>query len=389
MAKKWNFGALFVCQESTFNVDPDADGSDYKHVKAAADAAFAPSVAVVERDGLLESMARLAHVMGPKGGTLSFRLEMKGSGTPATSTATEAEAHEILEAVLGAPVVGVGTTVNDNSATASGFTVTSAAGLAVGMMVLVDCGATYGFVPRFVTAIATNAVTLDRALPVAPANAAVVHASTRYARANSGQKSLAFVARRDDILYTFTGCKLDSMAIESVEAGAIAALNMTFSCSSWSTFQKASLPPTVLTGATATRPPVIRGACFAYGGTEKPLYSLSFEFGLATVFQDSTCAQGPGIAETVNAGFLTTQSRPTGSANVYSDAAFMADFATGAEKSLTFAAGGGAGNAWGLYIPRAQLTADGYEDRNGMVGEALTYAVNENGSGVEYALSLA
>lgn len=388
-AKKWNIGSLFVKSEATFNTDPDPDGSDYLHVKAAPGATFQPVQNIVEREGFIETMNRIPHVMGGMGGTLQFQLELKGSGTPATGLANAAESDELLAAFLGGKFAGTGTTVNDVSPSTTAFDVTSAVGLRKGMMVLVNCGAPYGFVPRFITNIVATEITLNRALPAAPANAAVVHASTMYYRTDANQKSMSFASRRDGIVYNFHGCKLDAAAISGVETQGIAMLDLTFSCTSWEQTVKADLPSTVLAGNRLTPPPVIKGACFSIGGTEELMYSLGFDFGITTVFQDSTCAQGPENPNSINAGFVNTNARPTGSVKPYYAAAHMTDYVAGTERELAFAAGAGLGNAWGLWMPKSQFTAVTAEDRNGMVGENVTFALNDNGADPVYVLNLA
>lgn len=388
-AYKFEKGSFFVLQESSFGVDPDATGATYKHIKASVDAAYAPKQTVVERAGFIETMNRIPHVMGAQGGTVSFKTEVKGSGTAATSTATDAESHELLEAFLGTATQGVGTTVNDASATTTSFTVASAAGLSKYMMVLVDCGSTYGYVARFITDITGSVITLNRALPAAPANSAVVQASTMYTRASTGHKSVAIVARRDGILYTFLGCKLDSLNITTVEANGVAMFEWTFSVTTWNNDAKASLPATVLTGKTATPPPVVKGACYAVDATEELIYSLGISFGLEFAFQDSTCAQGVENDDSINAGFTLTKAAPTAAIKSWYAASHMTDYAAGTERMLSFACGKGAGNAWGFIAAKCQLTDAAQENRNGQVGESLAAAINDNGADPEYALCLA
>lgn len=386
---KFEKGSAFAMPEVTFNAEPSANGSLYKHLKAAPDFAYTPKVAVVERTGFIETMNRIPHVIGAQSGNITLKTETKGSGTPGTGLCVSAESHELLEAMLGASFHGTGTTVNDMAATTTSFTVADATGLRKGMMVIVDCGAPHGYVPRFITGIVGSVITLNRALPAAPADAAVVQASTTYSRAASGQKSLAIVARRDGILYTFLGCKVDSFNISGVEANGIAMFEFVLSCTTWNTNAKNSLPSTVLAGATAAPPPVIKGACYSVGGVEELVYSLAFNAGIETAFKDSTCAQGPSVPTSINADFALTKATPTLAVKSWFASSHMTDFAAGTEREVAFAAGAGLGNAWGLFVPKAQLTDSVEENRNGMVGESLNFAINDAGSDAEYVISLA
>jgi hypothetical protein len=385
--------ALFQMPEVTFATDPDSDGSDYKHIKAHPDMTFTPMQTVIDRPGLTNDLARQKHVMGAKGGTLNFKLEVKGSGTPA-ATGTPAiapEADALLTAIMGTVTRGTGTTIASTSTTTV-LECTSAAGLSVGMMITVNCGATYGYVSRFVSAIATNSVTVHRAFPAIPANGAAVHASNKYTRANTGHGSMAFVAIRGTIIYTLLGCKLaeNGAKLSGFGPNGTAMLDLTFDVTDWNTTAKASLPATALTGITATVAPVIKGACFDIDGTEAFIYGFDFDFGLKFAFHDSTCAQGPGQPDSINAGLQLVESAPKGSVKAYYRAATMTDFSAGTERQLgVVSPGGSIGNQWGLYVPKVQLAQPAQEDHNGMVGEGFGFMVNDNGTLNEYYFCLA
>lgn len=388
-AKRFQVHSLFGAVESTFNVDPDPDGSDYKWLRASNDATWSPTRNVIERD-LQTNMTRLPHLMGHKTGQLTFKLDLKGSGTPGTAATIPSEAAPLLTAAFGTPDTGTGTTVNDAGATTTSFDVTSAAGLKKGMMVFVDCGS-YGYVPRFITNIASNTITLDRALPAAPADTVAVIATTLYARRSSGQKSVAFVAVRDGITHTFLGCKLDSLAIEGNSPGGVPKLAFTYSVTTWvaNDSAKNALPSQVPTGITAVIPPIVKGSCFAYNAAEEPVYDFALDFGLNYVFQDSTCAGGVYNEDSINADQVLISELPTGSMKPYYAAGHLTDYTAGTERSLAFACGPHTGNAWGLYIPKAQLTSVADEDHNGMLGENIAFSVNDNGSDPILYLSIA
>lgn len=385
---KWKLSRLYAALETTFGTDPDTDGSDYKFLKALPDMAFTPGIDVVERPGLINDLTRLPHVMGAKGGTLQFKLEVKGSGTPGTGLCVAAEADPILEALFGTVTRGTGSTISTGASTTA-LPMTSVAGFSKYMMVVVNCGATYGYVPRFIVGITGSTLTLDRALPATPANGAAVHASTRYTRANSGHKSLAFVAYRGDIIYTFLGCKIDSAKVAGITARGTAILEVTCSVSDWNQNAKASIPTPLAAAINVVAAPVVKASCFSMVDEEKLAYSLELDFAHQFEFVDSTCALGPGQPDSANAGLELVSAAPQGTAKVYYDNDFLANFAGGIEVAFAFASGAGAGNAWGFYIPKAQILQPNYEDHSGMVGHAFNFAVNDNGSDPEYAFCLA
>lgn len=397
-AKRWKLSSLHVKLESAFATDPDADGSDYLFLKTLPDATFQPSKEVIERPGATFDLVRQAHKMGAKSGTLSFKTELKGSGTVAADgvAAIAAESDQILQALFGSVTRGTGSIVVAAGSTVSVVNVSTGdgAGFAKYMMAIFNCGATYGYVARFITSISTDAITLDRALPVVPANGAAVYATSMYTRVNSGHGSLAFVAKRGEtssIEYTFLGCKIDSAKISSIAAGGTALLEVTISVTDWTATTKASLASTVLSGINAVKAPVIKGACFAVAGTEELAYSLDFDFGQKFEFQDATCALGTAQADSVNAGLELVESMPGGSIKSYFKTQHLTDFFAGTENSIAFAAvdQGTPGVSFGLYVPKAQYTGDTFEDHKGMVGESLPFKVNDNSTDADFVLCVA
>lgn len=393
-AKKWKLSRLYGKTETTFGTDPSSNGALYTYLKTVGDMTFEPAVDVVERPGRLDDLTRLPHVMGQKGGTLSFKLELKGSGTAADAIASvAAEADPILESAFGTVTRGTGSAITTGATTTS-LPVTSAAGMSKYMMVMVDCGATHGFVPRFITNIVTNTLTVDRALPAIPANSAKVIASTRYTRANSGHKSLALVAERDAVLYTFLGCKVDSLKLGGISARGTALLDVQCSVSDWNTTAKGSLPVAMAASVNTTKAPVVKGTCFAVAGTEELMYSADLDMGLSFAFQDATCALGTSQPDSANAGMELVDASPKGTIKSYYKAQHMTDFIAGTENSLAVATwagstAAGTGNAWGFYIPKAQWGQVSQEEHDGMVGESLPFMVNDNGTDPEISLCVA
>lgn len=396
--KRWKLSALWCKKETTFGTDPSASGAAYLHIKALPDLTFEPKQDVVERPGLVNDLVRQSHAMGAKGGMLNLKLELKGSGTGAVSgvAAIAAEADEILQALFGTVTRGTGSLYVAAGSTTTVINVTPGTGInfARYMMVIIDCGATYGYVARFITSIATDALTLDRALPVGPTNGAVIQASSMYTRANSGHSSLAFVAKRAEatsIEYNFLGCKIDSAKVTGIQGRGTALLEVSISVSDWNASTKASLPSTVLTGVTAVKAPVIKGSCFALGGTEELAYGLDFDFNHTFEFQDATCALGTAQPDSANAGVELTNAGPKGTVKSYFSTQHGTDFYAGNEISLAFTAvnQGNRHASWGIYCPKVQHVDKTFEEHAGLVGESLPFAVNDNSTLAEYSLCVA
>lgn len=393
-AKRFKLAALWGMAEAAFATDPDTDGSDYKHLKAMSDMVFEPSMDVIERDGLVNDLVRQAHVMGAKGGSLTFKLELKGSGTEAADNtpSVAGEADAVLGTLFGTTTRQTGSIVAAGSTT-SALTVTAAdgAGFSKYGMVVVFVNATYGYQARFITSIAGDVLTLDRALSALPANGSAVYGTTKFSRANSAHASMAFVGKRGEatsIEYTLLGCKVDSAKISGISARGTAMLEMTYSVTDWAVTTKASLPATVLTGITAIKAPVIKGACFAVAGVEELAYGLDFDFAHKFEFQDATCALGTAQPDSVNAGLELVGAGPMGTIKSYHKTQHLTDFFAGTEVSIAFSAVNQSdpGASWGIYIPKAQYTGHGFEDHSGMIGESIPFKVNDNSTDPEYTL---
>ncbi len=376
MAEKFKLAALWACPEVTFNTDPDADGSDYKFLKVAGEIAFQPAADVLPRPGQTNDLVVQEHVIGAKGGTISFPLEMKGSGTPAASAvvAIASESSPILLAAMGQVLRGTGTTctgVGDGSV-GTPLTVTSAAGLSVGMMIMVASQL------RFIKQIIGSTLVLNRALSAVPAAAVVVTASSMFTRLNSNTKSLSFVGKRGGLEYTFTGCKV-AFKLTGITARGTALLQVTVDVNSWTPTTKASLPATTLTGITAVKGPVIKGGTMTVDGVEEVTADLELDPGLESIFQDSVAAdEGRAGVELVN-------SHPSGVIHPYYAAGHLTTFLAGTTVELA-AAFGTTSNGFGFYVPKAQWLQPAIEDRNGLVGEGMPWQAVNNGTAADISI---
>lgn len=391
---KWQLSALYAAQEAAFLTDPSASGAGYQHLKTLPDMTFTPMMDVVERPGQHNSFNRVAHVMGAKAGTLTFKTELKGSGTPASSAvaAIAAESDVLLQNYFGTVTRGTGSLCVNAGSTTTVVNVTAAsgAGFSKYMTAWFDCGATYGVVGRTVTSIAADALTLDRALPAIPTNGTTVWASSKYSRADSGHHSLAFVGQRDSIIYTFLGCKT-ACKLAGVSGRGTAILEWTVEVTDWNTNAKASLPAVKPLGALAlVKAPVIKGSTFAVGGTEELVIALDMDFGEKFTFVVSTAGMGPANPDSVNAGVELTATDIGGSVKAYFTAGHLTDYIAGTEKSLAFASQGGtSAQGWGLYVPKAQWMQPAIANESGLVGHTLPFKVNDNGTDPELILCVA
>lgn len=377
MANAWNLHTLFAILEATFNVDPAPTGATMKHLKVLPDASFQPAIEVIERPGLVGDLVTQEAALGPKGGKLAFEVELKASGTPAASAVASiaSEASELLEAALGTVLRGTGALTTTGSTTTSIALASGGSGFAKGMAVEIS-----GEV-RIVTNVVSNTLTLHKALSGAPGTGVVVYASSRFTRANSGHKSMTFTAKRDTGLeYTFTGCKV-KVKVSGLDAKGTAILECDVDVGSYTRTTKASLPATELTGITAVKAPVVKGAPLDWNGAALVAAGMEFDPGV-------TIAHIETVGDADNkAGIQITGADPRGTMRAYYLAQNMIDFETANTFPIAMAAGSRL-NGWALYVPKAQLTGPQFVDRNGIVGEDLPFAARDNGADPEYAISL-
>src|SRR5687768_8761798 len=99
---KYTLGSASVATETTWGAAPSAGGALYSFLKTE-EPTWQPTADVNERAGFTTDLTRQAHTMGVKGGTLSFKTEIKASGTPAgdSTSAIASESSPLLESVLG------------------------------------------------------------------------------------------------------------------------------------------------------------------------------------------------------------------------------------------------------------------------------------------------
>ncbi len=364
--KKWGIAALYGMHETTYLTDPDADGSDYKHLFAR-ELSFQPEAEVIERPGFVNDLTRQPHIIGAKGGKLSFKLEMKASGTPAGSAvaAIPSEASPILESYFGTVVRGTGTTVGVGSTTTN-IVVASSAGLRIGMLVEIN-----NEVRMIATIPDATHFTVPLAFTNAPANADIVYASSLFTKANTSHKSLAFVVLRDGIQYTLLGCKIDSLKFESINAKSVGMLAVEVAVGTWSVTSKASLPSASLSGITLVKPPVVKGSTALVDFVAEFVQGVDLDPGHKFEFITTTeGADAKSGIELVDAG-------PRGVVRAYYAAGHLTDFAAATSKSFVIVVGTRS-NGYGFAMGRVQWGQPVLTNRDGMVGEDLPFMANDN-----------
>jgi hypothetical protein len=242
-----------------------------------------------------------APAMGEKECDLKLAMEMRGFGgaTPGAGNgvaATEGESGLLLKSCFGTQVLQTG------GAVATGTTTTvvhSTANFAVGTFLGIVDPATGLFHVRQIRAKAggpTYQYTLDRALPIDPADASVLYASATYYHATSGHQHLFFDAEGYDATpakgwrYSLFGC-LGTVGFKNLSAAGKAMLEFAFKGLDWSdankgTNQPAPSYPANLPSAGA----FIRNSRLWVGASQLVVSEVGFEPGAEIQAKPSTAA---------------------------------------------------------------------------------------------------
>ncbi len=204
-------GLLYVAEETAYGTAPTfAPTNFFRHLSAAL--SYNPQNRV-------DSPARYTDP------DVRARLRRRQSGSfdvtglfyPSGTIATAPEAAPFLKNGLGASAVGVGTsTVSAAPApTATGATVASGTGFAANtfISITIATGANAGTYVRFLTNVASNALTWAPALPAAPASGDTVKAGVTYSLATALPKSLDIGHYADNQNREQLGCVVDKLAI--------------------------------------------------------------------------------------------------------------------------------------------------------------------------------
>lgn len=244
------------------------------------------------------------HVRGEMGGSFSIRVPLTGHGTATTGSLTATALTTLLGYVIGnSEAAASGTTVDDATASATEFDVTSASGWLVGHLGrLGELGDGAAEGQAFVLGgIASSTFTAETALPAAPANSDVLYAmQTVYPHESSAAGTevtgLRFLLQTDDLQFLCHGCYATGITISGLNAGELPMVEITFGVAWWEpvseTFPAAS---TLQTYA----PPCIDAGSFAYNvagtATRQTLSIRDFSLNINI---DTVPLRGPGGAHT-------------------------------------------------------------------------------------------
>jgi len=379
----WKLNQLFGMKETTFATDPSANGALFKKLFAR-EVVFQPGAEIIEREGDTGSFSRQSHIVGVRGGTLTFKLELKGSGEASFDADSEpSEAHDILRCLLGGFEVGQGGTVAAGTTTTS-IQLAGTPKLNPGAILHVNGHA------RLIKTVDVDGLgcDLNAALPAIPANGTQVQVGTTYYLDKDSAGTMAFHGDRDGIFYTFLGCKLTAK-LEGVTAKGVALLAISVEVATWHQDAKANLSETI--EHLGTKPPVVKGSSFWIDGVASLVTGLDIDLGITTGFQETTeGAEGKSGAYIVDA-------KPSGTIKPYHDPDNMTRFLAATEMELAFACGfgsNGAGanfcNAWGIFIPAGQYMQPNLEEVAGMAGESIQFMANASGDAFlgDFTLSL-
>lgn len=358
--------ALAVATESTFGAH-DTDQSNYARIPAE-EIAFTPEQEHLARPVQSQTLGHhQTGIVGRKGGTLTFRIGLHGLQSAATGAASEyAWMKPLLEACGYTRSAGTGTTVDGSSATTTSVPVVSAAGLAVGQLVVI------GGEARLVTDIIANTLTVAPALSSAPGDSDPVHAAASYWLTGSEpSESVSFIAKMDGHSYIAAGCN-GVVAIDSVSAGQRPMLTFTFNVDRWtrsvsgltSTYPALSMPNGI----------VARASPFWWGATRRAVREVGFNPGQTIVEKAST------EGDQGRAGWAYSNAEPALSAVAHrsTDAndALQTDYETPTTRTLLMQLGSAPGRMAAIAAEVAQLTSYPAEgDAEGLVTLPVEAAV--------------
>ena len=313
-------------------------------------------------DGLMA-----ADEAGVKTGQLSFDtlLRGKGSGAGDGTTAVGGELDELMDALTGfSGQHGEGTTVNDLSPAVASFDLTSIANIETGQTgtecasgIMVETSS--GYHAREIHTRSSNTVTVDRDLPEAPADAAVVYAATSwyFDGSNPDHSHIYAKLEGEDWRDALIGCGVTGSLTIPEGGGRV-------SCS-WALDANdvddttAEEDPTYSAATSATG--IAARDCFFYiDDTSTDLIDASIQFGAAHAPKGSiNGAQGAN-------GKVYTYNGSQISLRLYYTDALWTLFSATATIDIAFQLGTTPGNCWYIRVPAFQSTSIQKEKYNGV-----------------------
>ena len=286
--------ALFNVRDlQIFNANEDTFGVDQGHTDFVANArsvrcvnqpVVTPAQVATDNPALRQRLARqLAPILGLKNASkIAFACALRGTGTAAGNATAALGAADLAEGQLlknafGGESLGTGTTINDVTPSATEFDLTSAAGLSEGQAILVAVGS--GYEASVIANIATNTITLSRALSAAPSNGATVYASATYYPIESISGTLQFQAigaESTDGYYRMLGCQADCK-FSNLAPGQLPQLDFDVMASGWNKYAAATLAAATYSNTVNAPVPGYASSLFVvdHGGTTRNLVHCS------------------------------------------------------------------------------------------------------------------
>lgn len=341
-------------------------------VVLAYDVAFSPDVGTFKREPARATLSPLASIRGIKLGSLSFRVELKGSGSVATAPNYDAFLRACGFARTAVSTVAIGAVAGGPFF--AGETITAPSG-SVGRVVgdVQNGDAVLRFVPisgpgfhsagaELVTGGTSGATATTSALPTAAQG-------FEYLPASSAVPSLTIGAYMDGLRHTLVGAR-GTVQVQTT-AGEPAFLAFSFQGVYLETVDEALLSPTY----DATIPPTFLGVGFVMDDAYAPCF-VALGVDVGNVLEPRRCASATNGAVSV---WITGRS-PTATIDPELDLVANFDFYGKARSGdlgrFACEFGSTAGNVVTIASPRVQIDSIAPGDRNGIAIGTITFAMS-------------
>lgn len=391
--------AIAVRDNTVFAVEVEDTEGTYKapqaatsYVQTLADGAeLTPAKELLERNIFNGSIGKTTPRTGTRTVTGAMPVEMRASST-------EGEAPEydaLMRSALGSRRQVTATTVDDVDS--GGTHTTTRAYLAdadaskynVGDIVTVQKAGAYHTAPVVAVSNVAGDVSIDILVPMdtAFANGDVIAAVTTYVTADEGHPSLSISKYIEAaILEQATGCRVNSMALESFTTGQLANFNFGFEGLD---FDRSITPQPHTPDYSDALPPIILQACVYQDSNQIQINELSFTVENTLGFATSTCSENGRISG------RATERTVTGTMNPYKRDDNIDDFSkfkNNTEFSLFGSAfipsgvAGEYGQVVAFYMPNCLITELGEADQDGLLQESVSFSAGRGADGTEEEL---
>lgn len=296
---------LFAQLESVYGTSPGAlAGTDA--FKCHAKNPFKRNIARYDRDkDQGNSASVLSYQVGKSSADYSVEGDIIPSGNAATPTAPDMD--PFFEAHFGSKHTGTAHTTLTSGSTSTVLELTAggaaASGVQVGDLIAIDVSAAFSVEVRQVTVVATDTVTVDRALSAAPASGRAVYIGTTYRLSFAALKSLTLSTylAGDNFRHRALGCDVRQLDLACDFTSTTPVATVTASGGGIAVTTHAEARPTPTTAGEPLLPPVGK----VWIGTA--LYcvckaSLSSNNGLEQRMSESCSLVPTGLKRTANNG---------------------------------------------------------------------------------------